>query len=274
VSRRAVALVTGASSGLGWEFARLLAAEGHDLVLAARREERLQALAGELAQRYGTTSLVLPADLSEEAAPEKLFAAVSAEGWPVDVLVNNAGVMGEGRLLDHSWSHHEALARLKFLSPFHLVHLFLPAMLERRSGIVLNVASCGGLYPSSPTIPIYGAVNMAVVRLTRTLSREYRGAGVTFTALCPGATRTAMFDTSVLAWTVPRFLTEPADKVARRGWDGARAGRPLVVGGLNGLSMAVARRLPDGLVDQLIARWLIAAYDRRPTVTRSRSTAV
>ncbi|HVW31680.1 MAG TPA: SDR family NAD(P)-dependent oxidoreductase [Acidimicrobiia bacterium] len=274
MSRPAVALVTGASSGLGREFARLLAADGHDLVLTARRDGLLRSLAAELAERHGTKSLVLPADLSEEVAPEELFAAVSAEGWPVDVLVNNAGIMGEGRLLDHPWSHHEALARLKFLSPFHLVHLFLPAMLERRRGIVLNVASCGGLYPSSPTIPVYGAANMAVVRLTRTLSREYRGSGVTFTALCPGATRTAMYDASVLAWTVPKFLTEPPEKVARRGWDGARAGRPLVIGGLNGLSMAIARRLPDGLVDQLIARWLIVAYDRRPAVSRSRSTAV
>jgi short-subunit dehydrogenase len=147
-------------------------------------------------------------------------------------------------------------------------------MLERRNGTVLNVASCGGLYPSSPTIPIYGATNMAVVRLTRTLSREYRGGGVTFTALCPGATRTEMLDTSVLAWTVPKFLTESPEKVARRGWEGARAGRPLVVGGLNGFSMAIVRHLPEALADQLIARWLIRAYDKRPAGSRSRSTAV
>jgi short-subunit dehydrogenase len=259
-----VALVTGASSGLGREFARLLAGDGHDLVLTARREDRLKELADEVADHHGAKSLVLPADLCDAAAPEEIFAAATRDGWPIDVLVNNAGVMGEGRLLDHPWPHHEALMRLKVLSPFHLVHLFLPAMLERRNGLVINVASCGGLYPSSPTIPMYGAANIAVVRLTRTLSREYRNGGVTFTAVCPGATRTEMYDRSVLSWTVPKFLTESPEKVARRAWTAAKAGRPLVVGGFNGLSMALVRRLPDALPDQLISRWLIAAYDGRP----------
>ena len=259
-----VALVTGASSGIGREFARLLAEQGYDLVLVSRREERLRALAADLEARHGAKSLVIGADLGDADAPDAVRARVEEAGLEVDVLVNNAGATPEDRLLDRPWEAHAGVVNLMAVAPVHLVYAFLPGMLERRRGHVINVVSVGAWYPSTPTQTLYGATKAFALRFTQTLSDEYPDRGVTFTALCPGVTRTEILDIPVIAESVkgiPDFLVDSPRKVAERGWKGALSGREVVVVGITGkLVRVIFGLLPERVGRRMIADGLLKAY--------------
>ena len=264
-----VALVTGASSGIGREFARLLAEHGYDLILVSRREERLRALAGDLEAHCGAKSLVIAADLTDPAGPTAVRPAVEEAGLQVDVLVNNAGATPEDRLLDRPWEAHAGVINLMAVSPVELVHMFLPGMLERGRGHVINVVSVGAWYPSTPTQTLYGATKAFALRFTQTLSDEYPDRGVTFTALCPGVTRTEILDIPVIAESVkgiPDFLVDSPRKVAERGWKGAQSGREVVVVGITGrLVRLVFRFLPERVGRRMIADGLLEAYNANRT---------
>jgi short-subunit dehydrogenase len=248
-SARPVALVTGASAGIGREVARLLAAD-HDLILTARREADLRALAAELAP---AACHVFPADLADPAAPRALADAVAAAGLTVDVLVNNAGFGALGRFAAADLDTMLRMVRVNVLALTELTGRFLPGMVARGRGRVLNVGSVAGFQPG-PRMAVYYATKAFVNSFTEALSRELAGTGVTATCLAPGPTASEFAAASGMAGT--RAFTGPvADTraVAAAGVRALRGGRRMVVTGWRNKLMIFAQRfLPRGLVIRVV----------------------
>jgi short-subunit dehydrogenase len=191
------ALITGASSGIGAELARLHAARGGDLVLVARREEALNALKQELETGHGISVSVVVADLSEANAAEKLFAATEAAGAQIDVLINNAGVGGHGKFHERDLVKEQAMMQINMISLVNLTHLYLPGMVSRNYGSILHVASTAGLMPG-PLQAIYYASKAFVISFSQAIAEELSDTGVTSTALCPGPVDTGFVAASEL----------------------------------------------------------------------------
>ncbi len=220
------ALITGASAGLGAEFARQLAADGFSLVLVARDEQRLRGLADELADSRGAEIEVLPADLTDAADLERVAARVADAGRPVDVLVNNAGFAVaepfEASAIEDERRMHELLSWV----PLRLAHAALPGMRSRRRGGILNVASLAGRMPSGS----YAAAKAQLIVLSRSLHARYRRDGVTVTALLPGFVATEFHDRmGVSPDAVPEVAWADASAVVRDGLRGLRKRRGNVV---------------------------------------------
>ncbi len=245
-----VALVTGASAGIGKDIARALAARGYDLLLSARRVEELNALRDELAAAHGTTSLVLPADLAADGGPATLHAAVVATGRTVDVLVNNAGFGDLGPFADADLGKMLAVVRVNVSALVELTGLFLPAMLERGSGRVLNVGSVAGFQPG-PGMAVYYATKAFVNSFSEAVAREVKRTGVTVTVLCPGPTRSEFAAASGMNATglfEGRGVMD-SRPVAEAGVAAMLKGRPVVITGLrNKLLIFAERFLPRSLV--------------------------
>lgn len=258
MSARETALVTGASSGIGRLLAETLAGRGFDLIAVARREPELDALAERCRSAHGSTVRVLPMDLLAPDAAHELAARTEAEGLRIDVLVNNAGRMDLGRFAEIPVEDHERLLQLNVVVLSALTRRLLPGMVERGRGRILNVASTSSFQPV-PGLALYAASKAFVLSLSESLSEELVGTGVTVTALCPGFTRTDMFDRArrehAAVRRIPGFLVSDAESVAREGVDACLAGRPVVVPGL-------ANRLGTSLV-QLQPRWLVRAVGGR-----------
>ncbi|GAB4215838.1 MAG: SDR family NAD(P)-dependent oxidoreductase [Roseiflexaceae bacterium] len=187
------ALITGASSGIGEGFARELARRGMHLILVARSAGRLQQLADELSSRHRVQVTVLPFDLGQERAGERVYEAVAQRGLRVDLLVNNAGFGTHGRFeeLDPARDHQQVMVNVTAV--VDLTHAFVPDMLARGSGAVINVASTVSYQPT-PYMAVYGASKAFVTSFSAALAEEYRGRGLRVLALCPGATATGFFD--------------------------------------------------------------------------------
>jgi uncharacterized protein len=232
------ALVTGASSGLGADFARELAGRGAGLTLVARREDRLGALARELAAAHGAEVHVVALDLNEAGAPDRLLADTGARDRPVDVLVNNAGFGLYGPFSELDWARERAMLELDMIVPVHLTKLFLPGMLERRRGWVLNIASIGAYQPS-PLYASYSAAKSFILNFTEALSYELRGSGVQATALSPGVVATEFLQVAgQQATRYQQMARMDGPTVARLGIDAMLKGRPsLVPGRLNAASV-------------------------------------
>jgi short-subunit dehydrogenase len=224
------ALVTGASSGIGAEIARCLAAEGTDLVLVARDRTRLQVLADELAAGHGVAVEVLAADLAAPVSRHVVERRLSDPDRPVDLLVNNAGVGTDGTFHELPVDREEQEVQLNVLALLRLSSAALGPMVARGRGAVLNIASIGGLYPI-PGNATYGATKAFVLSFSDALHEEVRGTGVTVTASLPGFTRTEFQERS--EWSgqdgLPGVAWLTADQVAHASLDGARAGRARVV---------------------------------------------
>lgn len=244
------ALVTGASSGIGLELARCLAADGYDLVLVARRRERLEDLGRELGRDQGVRWWAIAADLSDPAAPTEIVRQVEAFGITVDILVNNAGF---GAIGPFATMDADAVGRMLEVNVTALTRLtrsFLPGMLERRNGRILNVASTAGFVPG-PLMAVYYASKAYVISLSEALSEELRGSGVTVTVLCPGPTRTEFQEVAGMQaarlFKVPGVMDGSA--VARQGYAGMMVGKRMVIPGvLNRALPFVIRFSPRGLV--------------------------
>lgn len=258
---RPTALVTGASGGIGEQVARQLAASGHDLVLVARRRERLTAVRAELLADHPARQVhVVAADLSLAEAGQEVHAAVQAQGLHVDLLVNNAGVGSHEPFTDED---PEAVARQIQLNCTALVDLtrrFLPGMLSaddgRGAGAVLNVASTAAFQPV-PTMAVYGATKAFVLSFTEALADEVRRSGVRVVALCPGPTQTAFFTR-----TGREFLTrgrQSPEAVARAALRALAGRRTVVVPGLaNTLSSTGYRYLPRTVLTRVSGRLVTA----------------
>ncbi|MEE4361012.1 MAG: SDR family oxidoreductase [Pseudomonadales bacterium] len=227
------ALVTGASAGLGAEFARQLAAKGYDLVLVARRADRLEVVARPLRVRHGVKVTCMAADLADREAPENLFRAIEASGLHIDFLVNNAGAAGPNLLDDRDFAEQARFFELMMVSVAHLCHLFVPAMRDRGWGRVVNVASVAGRIPRGGDAN-YGPAKAYLVALSEALNLELRARGVHICALCPGFTHTEFHATAGLTAMkdrLPGFLWYDADVVVRDGLRAVERGRPIAISG-------------------------------------------
>lgn len=207
------ALITGASAGIGAEFARQYAAQGHHLVLTARREDRLQALADELQQAHGIDCQVIAADLAEPESVERLVSEIQG---PVDILVNNAGYGVTGKFSSVDWSEHADFMQVMVNAVVELTYRLLPGMQERQRGQVINVASLAGLVPSAAGHTLYGASKAFLIRFSESLAAENGEYGIKVTALCPGFTYSEFHDvtgTREQVSTMPDKLWMSAEEV-------------------------------------------------------------
>ena len=252
------ALITGASSGIGEAFAEVFAAEGFDLVLTARREDRLTAVADRIRRQHASQVEVIAADLSERNAPAGLCDEIARRGLVVDVLVNNAGYGVPGTFTASEWARHAALLQVMLVALAELTHRLLPGMVERGYGRILNVASLAAFVPAPAGHTLYAACKAFVVKFSESLSNEAIRSGVHVTALCPGFTRSEFHDvtgTRAMVRELPSWLWMDATHVAREGFDAVMAGMPIhVTGRVNRTIATLARYLPQ---------WVLVALGRR-----------
>ena len=236
------ALVTGASSGIGEAFARLLAREGMHVALAARREDRLRKLAGELESAHGVRSHVVALDLARPDAAEALHAETERAGLPVDLLVNNAGFGLFGRHVDIPWSREREMLELDVVALAHTTKLYVADMLKRDLGWVIQVASIGAYQPS-PSYAAYSAAKAFVLSFGEALSYELRDTGVKVTVLSPGVTRSEFLAVAGQRTTLfQRATMMSAERVAEVGLRAVLRGRPSVIPGLVNRATAFSLR--------------------------------
>ena len=227
------ALITGASAGLGAEFARQLAARGKNLVLVARRAEPMEKLAGELREAHDVDVAIFTADMSDPSAPAQIQVFVDSKDIQVDYLINNAGAAPPDLVRDGDWSAHRRYLDLMIVSVAEMCHRFIPPMRKRGFGKVLNVASVAGLV-SLPNDYSYGPTKAYLINLSRALSKTFRSEGVDVLALCPGFTHTdfhASKELTAMKEGMPKFLWYNADVVIRDGLDALEKGKEVCVSG-------------------------------------------
>ena len=255
VSLRRTVLITGASSGIGEAFADVFASEGFDLVLTARREERLRAVAERVRGRFGVAVHLIVADLAERDAPGRICGEIAARGLAIDALVNNAGYGIPGRYIGTSWERQEALLQVMIVGLAELTHRLLPPMVERGYGRIINVASLAGLVPASAGHTLYAASKAFVVRFSEALAHEVSASGVHVTALCPGFTRSEFHDRTGTRETVsrlPAWMWMDSPTVARQGYDAVTQGIPVYINGrVNRTIAGLVKYLPLSFVTAL-----------------------
>jgi len=250
---KGTALITGASSGIGAELAKLCAADGYSVVLVARGAEALEELAASLARAHGVHARALAADLSGPGAPPEIFEQV--RGTPIDILINNAGFGLNGPYANTDWEAESRMIQVNITALAHLTKLFLPEMMRRRSGRILNVASTAAFVPG-PFMAVYYATKAFVLSFSEAVANEVRGTGVTVTALCPGPTQTGFGQAAGVTGTnLFRGPVMEAAQVARQGYAAMTAGKPLWIAG------ARNRWMMRGI--RLAPRTMLAGVTRR-----------
>lgn len=227
------ALITGASAGLGAEFARQLAAQGFNLVLVARRRDKLEALGGELESAHGIKCHIVTADLVDPAAPVALYEATQSLGVRVDYLVNNAGIAGPDLLEDRDWQAQADFYQLMMTSVAHLCHLFIPAMREHGYGRVINIASVAGRVPRADGCN-YSPSKAYIIALSEALDATFRGTDINICALCPGFTHTEFHEVAGMLEmknSLPKWMWYPASTVVADGIKAVEKGKPVYLSG-------------------------------------------
>ncbi len=228
------ALVTGASAGLGATFAKSLAAKGANLVLTARRADRLDALAQELKAAHGINVKTISADMAEPTAPDVIAASLATSDVQVDILINNAGYGLPGYYGENEWSAHRDFLEVMVTSYAHLTRLFMPGMLARGYGRIIHVSSVAGLVPGSAGHTMYGPSKAFLVSFAQSLAAESEGTGVNVSALCPGFTYTEFHDvndTRGLVSQLPSYMFMHADPVIEGALDAVERGHVVYVPG-------------------------------------------
>ncbi len=251
------ALITGASGGIGYELAKLFAADRYNLVLVARSAETLNQLAAELQAQHGIRVTVAPVDLGEPSAPKFLFDQLRRERINVDILVNNAGFgafgefaqMPESEILDQIQLNVTALTRL--------TKLFLAPMLERRAGRIMNVASTAAFQPG-PLMAVYYATKAYVLSLSEALANEVRDSGITVSCFCPGATNTGFAKRAGLEGSrlFKQIGAMNVGAVARDGYRGLMSGRAVVISGVHNWLVAESVRFAPRRLVTAVSRWI------------------
>jgi short-subunit dehydrogenase len=254
-TKKGTALVTGASVGLGRELAQLFAADGHDVVLVARRKAELEALAARLVAERGVKAHVLPQDLADGAAPDRLAAELLRRGIEVDFLVNNAGFGALGRFAELDVGRQLDMIRVNVLALTHLTRLLVPGMIARGRGRILNLGSTAGFQPG-PGMTVYYATKAFVNSFTEALAFELRGTGVTATVSCPGATATEFGDVSGNGKSrlfKARVMSAPV--VAAHAYAAMMAGKSLAIPGMGNKAIIQVQRVsPRAAVRAVAAR--------------------
>ena len=258
MTRRPLALITGASAGLGAAFARAYAARGHDLVLVARRLERLEALGAELAEAHGIDATPIACDLGGFEAHKKVLDALGERVGSVDVLVNNAG-FGVAEEFDAvPWERQREFLMTLIVSACGLTHGIIPGMKSRRSGAIINLASLAGFAPGVAGHSLYPAAKSFSIKFSEALQAELSGYGIKVTASCPGFTRTEFHlanGTQAQMDAAPRFFWQSAEEVVRGTLAANDRNRTIYVPGLhNKLAAWSLQYLPHGLMRAIIRR--------------------
>lgn len=249
------ALITGASSGIGYEFSRLCAEHGHDVVLVARSKDRLNTIAADLSETYNVQATVIASDLAKPGAPEKLAQELKSAKINVDILINNAGFGLSKAFINADETTLTEMINLNVLALTELTRLLAPAMAKRTHGRILNVASLAAFFPL-PNSAVYAATKAYVLSLSVALNEELKASGVTATALCPGPTATGfaassgMGDPSTFGANAPT-----ARAVAKEGYEAMMKGTPIVAAGTRNKAAAIA--------SHFIPRALAARFAKR-----------
>ncbi|MGZ3402431.1 MAG: SDR family NAD(P)-dependent oxidoreductase [Phenylobacterium sp.] len=257
-STRPLALVTGASAGIGAAFARAYAARGHDLALVARRADRLEALAAELSAAHGIEAFAVPADLGEWEACSRVMAAIAERGRHVDVLVNNAGFSVAQSFAAVPWSRQRDFLMTLIVNACGLAHLAIPGMMERRRGAIINVASLTAFAPGVAGHSLYPGAKSLSVKWSQSLAAELSSHGIRVTAVCPGFTLTEFAEANgtkqVMDQASRRFFQTPEQVVEATLAANARGKVVIVPGWHNKLAVAVLKLTPEFIAIPLINR--------------------
>lgn len=228
------ALITGASAGIGKTFAESLAAKGANLILVARRRDRLETIAATLKNAHSIETMIIEADLSSPDAPERIMDAISASSAQIDILINNAGFGLPGYFTDTDWPGHRDFLELMVTSYAHLTRLTLPGMLERGWGRIIQVASVAGLVPGSAGHTMYGPSKAFLVSFAQSIAAECEGTNIQSTALCPGFTYSEFHDvndTRKLVSLLPKHMFMEAEPVVEGAIKAVESGHVVYVPG-------------------------------------------
>jgi short-subunit dehydrogenase len=256
-SETGTCLITGASAGIGREFARQIAERGYNVTLAARRIERLTELAAELEESYDVRAIAVACDVSDAGQRQELLDSIAARGDRVDILINNAGIGTERPFLDDPTETQIQEIEVNVVALTALTHMVLPGMIERGAGAILNVASTAGFQPM-PRQAVYAATKAYVLSFSQGLAQEIKSTGVSVTALCPGPTRTEFFGESQaeLEADSPSWAWQDADDCAREGIDAMfRRKRVHIPKALNKASAISGRYTPTRITVEVIDRF-------------------
>ena len=250
---KGAALITGASSGIGAELAKLCAADGYSVILVARREDRLAQLAENLTRDYKVPARGIALDLADAAACQSLYD--QTHGEQVEILVNNAGFGLRGRYTETDWNTEARLIDVNMIALAHLTKLFAQDMVQRGSGRILNVGSTAAFVPG-PFMAMYYASKAFVVSFSLSIANELQGSGVSVTVLCPGPTRTEFGDAAGLGNSnLFKGPTMSAEDVAREGYAAMMSGKPEVIAGARNRWMILGTRLaPRSMLARITRR--------------------
>lgn len=254
-AQRQTALVTGGSGGIGLEIAKVLARKGFDLVLASRKRDALEAAAGQIEGKHDVSVHVFAADLRRREAPETIFDFLSNENIAIDVLINNAGFGLGGEFAETELSRELEMIQVNIAALTHLTKLFLPAMIKRGSGRILNVASTAAFQPG-PLMAVYYATKAYVLSFSEALAEELRNSGVTVTALCPGPTKTEFATEAQVGNSrlFSAFGMADAMDVAEFGVSAMMHGKRVAIPGIRNKIVAQANRFAPRALTAKVAR--------------------
>lgn len=233
-SKDGYALVTGASSGMGYEYAKLFAKDGKNIVVLARSKDKLEELKRDLEKEHGTKVRVLVKDLSDPKAPQEIYSELEKEGINVDVLVNNAGFAVYGKFSDSDWQKEAEMLQVNIIALTQMTKLFLKKMMQNKSGRIMNISSIGGWGPM-PWWSVYAATKAYVLSFTEAIAREVKGSGVSITCFCPAVTRTLFFkrsDSEKSRAYQRGFLSMDAETAAKQGYKALAKGKTCAIAGL------------------------------------------
>lgn len=248
--KKKTALITGASSGIGKEFARIHASKGGDIVIVARREEKLKELKSELEKNHNVKVMILVKDLTSAEAASEIYNEVKKAGVKVDYLINNAGFGGRGKFHERAWEQDLAMINLNVVALTALTRLFLPDFVKRNEGKILNVSSTASLMPG-PLQAVYYATKAYVTSFSNGIAEELHDTNITVTALLPGATESEFAKTSGMDKTNLFSNTSSAKDVAREGYNGMMEGKLNVIAGVTfsqRMMMGMAPVLPKKML--------------------------
>jgi short-subunit dehydrogenase len=255
-SKQQYALITGATSGIGYELAKLFAKDGYNLIIIARYQSELNIAAGEFRNQYGIETITIAKDLSTENGPFEVYEEVRSKGIRVDVLVNNAAQGQYGKFVETDLQRELEIVRLNVFGYLVLTKLFLKEMVERNEGKILQVASIGGKLPG-PMQSVYHATKAFIVSHTDAIVNELKDTGVTVTALLPGPTDTDFFnkaDMNDTKMVQEGSLSDPA-KVAKDGYNALMKGDDSVISGLkNKVQVGMANIMPDSAAAKMVEK--------------------
>jgi len=252
-----VALITGASSGIGLELAKIHASKGGDLILVARRRELLEKIKGDLESTFPISVRVIVKDLSDPNAAEELYREVKESGEVVDFLINNAGFGGRGKFHERPWEKDKDMINLNVMALVGLTRLFLDDMVARNEGKILNVASMAGFVPG-PLQSIYYATKAFVISFSEAIANELSNTSITVTVLCPGPTDTEFFDVANMSGI--RGLkrgTATAKDVAEVGYDHMISGKVIAIPGFMNKGLLLATRILPRAISTKISRFMM-----------------